>query len=89
MWFLTTTSCALAQRAGLLVKVRLGTSSHGPTVRLHLRSVKEGYLHRSFNLVKAQVSGLVTGVYSLTAIPPNQTIPYWRGTHYDSGNLQV
>lgn len=77
MWFLTTTSCALAQRAGLLVKVRLGTSGHG----LHLRSVKEGYLHRSFNPVKAQVSGLVTGVYSLIAIPPNQTIPYWRGTH--------
>lgn len=65
----------------MLVKVRLGTSGHGPTVRLHLRCVKEGYLHRSFNLVKAQVSGLVTGVFSLIAILPNQTIPYWRGTH--------
>lgn len=45
------------------------------------RSVKEGYLHRSFNPVKAQVSGQVSGVYSLIAIPPNKTIPYWRGTH--------
>lgn len=51
MWFLTTTSCALARRAGLLVKVRLGASGHGPTVGLHLKSVKEGYLHGSFNLV--------------------------------------
>lgn len=81
MWLLTITSCALAWRAGLLVKVRLGASDHGPTERLHLKSVKEGYLLGSFNLVKSQISGLVTGVYSLIAIPPNQTIPYWRGTH--------